>query len=348
MKKNLLIFALSLLVLPAFALAGEEGKEGKALKKGGAARIKEAIAQYDKDGDGKLTAHELGLSESFFALLDRDGDGFVTGRELAPARPRRKGPEGARGGNAVARLDADKDGRISRDEWKMRPEMFEKLDRDADGFLSNEELEPLRARFGRRRGQQGAPGRAGGPGAERLLKGVQRMDADGDGTVTREEWKGRPEMFGQLDQDGDGAISNRELKAFQKEIKQRQKQMGFGGRRGRGGGAAQDLFRVMDGNRDGAITRDEWRLNADLFGKMDSNGDGAIRMDEIAPEEGAGDWGPRPAGPAPDKATFFERYDKNSDGKVTRQEFTGPPSEFERYDRNHDGVVDKADGLRGA
>ncbi|MFQ5845378.1 MAG: transaldolase, partial [Planctomycetota bacterium] len=45
---------------------------------------------------------------------------------------------------------------------------------------------------------------------------------------------------------------------------------------------------------------------------------------------------------------FFERHDRNRDGKVTRDEFTGPPAEFERNDRNHDGVVDRADGLRGA
>src|SRR5437899_238660 len=37
------------------------------------------------------------------------------------------------------------------------------------------------------------------------------------------------------------------------------------------------------------------------------------------------------------------RYDKNGDGKITEDEFTGPPDLFERLDRDRDGKIDAAD-----
>ena len=40
---------------------------------------------------------------------------------------------------------------------------------------------------------------------------------------------------------------------------------------------------------------------------------------------------------------FFERFDLNGDGKVTREEFTGPASDFEAKDKNNDGVIDASD-----
>ncbi len=38
---------------------------------------------------------------------------------------------------------------------------------------------------------------------------------------------------------------------------------------------------------------------------------------------------------------ILAREDANKDGKVTREEFKGPPQLFERLDRNHDGVLTK-------
>jgi hypothetical protein len=37
------------------------------------------------------------------------------------------------------------------------------------------------------------------------------------------------------------------------------------------------------------------------------------------------------------------RYDANHDGKITRQEFTGPSEVFERLDRDHDGTLTASD-----
>jgi acetyl esterase/lipase len=45
----------------------------------------------------------------------------------------------------------------------------------------------------------------------------------------------------------------------------------------------------------------------------------------------------------PDLLQQLERDDRDGDGKVTRQEFTGPPALFRAVDRNRDGIIEKAE-----
>ena len=39
--------------------------------------------------------------------------------------------------------------------------------------------------------------------------------------------------------------------------------------------------------------------------------------------------------------------DKNGDGRISRDEFTGRPAAFDRLDANHDGYLDRADRKQG-
>jgi len=43
---------------------------------------KHTMNLFDSDGDGKLTAAELGMGERKFGGVDSNGDGFVTKKEL--------------------------------------------------------------------------------------------------------------------------------------------------------------------------------------------------------------------------------------------------------------------------
>src|SRR5438093_11618464 len=49
----------------------------------------------------------------------------------------------------------------------------------------------------------------------------------------------------------------------------------------------------------------------------------------------------KPAVPAspPLAGRFFDTYDANQDGKVSREEFTGDPETFALFDTNHDGLI---------
>lgn len=352
MKLHLLLTLIAMVWIAVPAAEAGDRRDKK--KRGGAAALEKAQAAIDgkdQNRDGKLSAAELGAGEAIFLVLDRDRDGFLTAAELvaygAERRARRLGGDDGRGGkpgkagkggDRAARLDADGDGRISADEWKLRPEMFQQLDKDGDGFLNAAEMEELRRKFGGREGRGGQRGRD----ADQMFERLKQMDADGDGNITAAEFQGPESFFKRLDQDGDGTVTKEELKALKRRARR-----GGRDRPGRGQTAAI-LFRVMDRDRDGAITKTEWTLRADLFAKLDINGDGAIRMDEIAPEGGKRAEEPGARRPARKKGgTFIERHDLNGDGKVTRDEFDGPPAAFERRDHNHDGVVDAADGPRG-
>ncbi|MBO0720582.1 MAG: EF-hand domain-containing protein, partial [Blastocatellia bacterium] len=69
-------------------------------------------------------------------------------------------------GGAMMRMDTNNDGKISREEWKGKPEEFDKIDKNGDGFITKEELaESRRNRF-------------------------EEMDTNNDGKISRDEWKG--------------------------------------------------------------------------------------------------------------------------------------------------------------
>jgi arylsulfatase A-like enzyme len=57
---------------------------------------------------------------------------------------------------------------------------------------------------------------------------------------------------------------------------------------------------------------------------------------------GPGRWGPRPP-IGGDPPRFVTRLDRNGDGKVSRQEFDGPPGAFDRLDADRDGYLTEAE-----
>ena len=91
---------------------------------------------------------------------------------------------------------------------------------------------------------------------------LKKMDANHDGQITRDEWKGRPKGFDKVDKNNDSTISRDEA-------------MAAGKNRGK-----QHLKR-MDANQDGQIVRGEWTGNPEGFSKLDANNDGIITKEEM-------------------------------------------------------------------
>ena len=116
------------------------------------------------------------------------------------------------------------------------------------------------------------PQRRGGRGGGRAER-LKRMDANGDGEISRDEWRGPPQFFDRMDQDGDGVISAKEIEGMSNRAGRGQR----GQRPGqRGGGLQPD---AMDKDKDGKISKQEL---ADWFEKGDKNGDGFVDKDEWA------------------------------------------------------------------
>ena len=133
----------------------------------------------------------------------------------------RKG--GERMKNAVKQMDANNDGAISFDEFRMpkgrdAPEM--RMDANGDGKITREEVSEV------------ATQRT----AEALTR-FDAMDADGNGVVTQSER--RRSAFNRMDGDGDGQITKSEFREVRKDRRRMMQERG--GHRGHGEGRRKGM-----------------------------------------------------------------------------------------------------------
>lgn len=162
--------------------------------------------------------------EARFQVIDADGDGLVSAEEFAAADPRQLMAGLSAGGElgearrrmtaerrSVAhervravkeRHQAEHEGRdrVARREARQRAERreaFETADTDDDGQLSTEEYEHLPAKVE----------------AERRQRMFARLDANGDGSLTPDEFPSVVNRLEMLDADGDGLVTRDEMRA---------------------------------------------------------------------------------------------------------------------------------------
>ena len=121
------------------------------------------IQQADTDGNGEVTYEELAaalprLDRERFARMDQNGDGVISkaDRQGMP-RPGRRDPRRGQGTDTPRprkkpqEIDANGDGRVTYDELhaacpKCPREIFDRLDRNADGVLSADDFRGRRGR----------------------------------------------------------------------------------------------------------------------------------------------------------------------------------------------------------
>jgi Ca2+-binding EF-hand superfamily protein len=183
MNPSLIALAAGLLVAASAmdALAQDGGEKKKGEKK--APSAESLLEKADTDKDGKLSKEEYTHD-----LYDKF--------QKQQARAASGGGNGKGKGNRAGRLDKNGDGEVSYEEFAASPmaaERFKAADKDGSGFLEKAELEGMAAEAGR---------------AQRasLPEFVKRFDENGDGKVSREEFKGAPAIFDRMDRNKDGFV----------------------------------------------------------------------------------------------------------------------------------------------
>jgi Ca2+-binding EF-hand superfamily protein len=104
------------------------------------------------------------------------------------------------------------------------------------------------------------------------------------------------------------------------------------------GGFAEKMFREMDANNDGVVTKKEFdAFHNKMFKEMDANGDGKITHEEMEAMH------KKMAGKMQEHfKQRFDEADANHDGALSKEEAQKMPmvaQHFDEIDTNHDGKV---------
>jgi len=335
----------------------------------------ELFAKLDANKDGFVTGDEVpeGQKSLFDRLVrnaDSNGDKQLSKAEFAaglkpddaPRQPLAGGGfPGRRGGapqgdarQRFERLDANKDGKLSKDELpEPLQQAFARLDANSDGSISAEELA---------RGGMAVIQRVGGlPSPEQLAADFDRLDANKDGKLTKDEVpEERRLMRTILDRpEAAGGVTKEQLQRAMAVLGAGGGQTGTPPRRPDGAplvgpnGAPMPLpadalrpaLAAIDANRDGELSAEEIAGAAKALLGLDKNGDGKLSREEIngggpLNRPGAG----QPLVPGAGLRDRWKEADANGDGKLSKDEAPGLLREqFSRLDANGDGFLDEAE-----
>ena len=92
-----------------------------------------------------------------------------------------------------------------------------------------------------------------------------QLDADSDGFVALGEWTGGSETFDNLDRDGDAVITRTEF--FTREVSRYK--------------SREERFRELDADRDGRVSTSEWKWGQQTLSVLDRNRDGFLSRQEF-------------------------------------------------------------------
>ncbi len=306
--------------------------------------LQQQFARMDQNDDKVVDRREFAGSDRQFELIDKDRNGKATFEEykaspIAAAflRARYRNKQEPRERKtaaevAAARLesldlyDTNRDGKITRAEWRGTNHAFLQLDFDGNDVIDRKDrTEALAA----------APGlKPALPDFRRPVPDIallfKRFDKDSDKRLTARELRSQKDVVAALsfaDRDQDGALDERELQYLSQAVARRQNRAS--------GGRPQPYqvpFDTWDKDDDEKVRQNEWQGSRSLFEQIDLDRDAAVSRDEVARYE------KRVKGD-----DFLERFDLDGNGRVTPEEFAGPPAAFRRMDKNGDGAITRAD-----
>ncbi|MBA2259544.1 MAG: EF-hand domain-containing protein [Acidobacteria bacterium] len=211
-------------------------------------------------------------------------------------------------------MDRNRDGMITRAEWRGSDQSFRQHDWNNDGVLSGDEVRTGALRPGTRDRDN--------PSRDRQfddwsVEGFQYLDRNRDGRISRDEWGYDLQSFIRADRNRDNVLTRQEFLSEDQDIDR------------------EDRFEYLDTNNNNRIDRTEWHGSTTAFNWLDQNNDGVLSRAEVAGNDTRGDHGD----------DLFAKLDHNGDGRVTRSEWHEDNASFVRADQNRDNVLTRAEVL---
>jgi Ca2+-binding EF-hand superfamily protein len=172
------------------------------------ARARQNMAFFDKNKDGIIQKDEYPGDPVKFREFDKNRDDALSlaettamaEEEIADIRKKVKNPSRY---EFLPLFDSDKDNNISLDEYDGPMADFKRYDKDGDGVVSYEELYPEKMAEKNRKSDKGEDM---GPKPQDLSI-LETLDANKDGKVARDEFKGNDDAWKRLDRNGDGVVT---------------------------------------------------------------------------------------------------------------------------------------------
>jgi Ca2+-binding EF-hand superfamily protein len=209
-----------------------------------------------------------------------------------------------------ADMDTNRDGIITRDEWRGSLQSFRVHDWNRDGMLSGDELRVGRWRDGNWEDIDFDPERS-----DQIFDWTEgaflSLDHNRDGRITRNEWHYDLETFRRVDRNRDNMISLQEFlgnPAFDDD--------------------RMDRFEDLDVNNNGRIERREWHGTRDAFDWLDRNRNGVLSRAEVVG-----------TATVPARQNQFASLDYNRDGAISPNEWHWSRRSFDQRDLNRDGAL---------
>jgi hypothetical protein len=160
------------------------------------------------------------------------------------------------------------------------------------------------------------------------------MDTNGDGVISRAEWRGNDRAFANQDWNGDGVLSGPEVRPGAQRNWEEADHVPT--RFERYVTWTQAGFNNLDHNRDRKISANEWHFDVETFRRVDRNRDGALDQTEFL------------GGDLDDvRDMSFDDLDFNNNGRVERSEWSGSAAAFNDLDRNRDGILSRFEVVGG-
>lgn len=207
-------------------------------------------------------------------------------------------------------MDQNRDGVITRNEWRGSDRSFRVHDWNGDGILSGDEV---RVGAAREQTDEEDFDQTRRPEFRNwTTRGFQNLDHNNDGRIERSEWHYDREAFLRADRNRDGSLTRAEFLGEDTDIDR------------------EDRFEYLDSNNDNRIQQSEWHGSRDTFEWLDRNNDGVLSRVEVVGDQA-------------DEDDLFGSLDVNNDNVITSNEWHWSRRSFTRQDQNSDGRLTRTE-----